>query len=162
MIPHPYGISLFEHSVYFTDWTKMAVMKANRFADSNPQVIFQSSLRPYGVTIYHAFRQPQGKSDDTGLPKEILHCSYCGLTVRKHSKDNCAVNAPVRPEEKMSDVFLLFSSLLCSPPSLPLSLIHAQQISLTNGLSGSLPRVFEISPKSEISLKLQVAHPCPV
>ncbi|KAJ7345670.1 hypothetical protein JRQ81_001620, partial [Phrynocephalus forsythii] len=58
LIPHPYGISLFEHHVYFTDWTKMAVMKANKFSDSSPQVIYQSSLRPYGVTIYHALRQP--------------------------------------------------------------------------------------------------------
>lgn len=116
MIPHPYGISLFEHSVYFTDWTKMAVMKANRFTDSNPQVIFQSSLRPYGVTIYHAFRQPLGKSDDTGLPKEILRYSYYDLTIRKHGIDNCAANALMRPEEKMSDAFLLFSfSLVFSP-----------------------------------------------
>uniref|UniRef100_A0A674KHH1 LDL receptor related protein 2 n=1 Tax=Terrapene triunguis TaxID=2587831 RepID=A0A674KHH1_9SAUR len=58
LIPHPYGISLFEHNVYFTDWTRMAVIKANKFADSNPHVIYQSSLRPYGVTVYHALRQP--------------------------------------------------------------------------------------------------------
>ncbi|XP_019409279.1 PREDICTED: low-density lipoprotein receptor-related protein 2 [Crocodylus porosus] len=58
LIPHPYGISIFEHSVYFTDWTKMAVLKANKFSESNPQVIYQSSLRPYGVTVYHALRQP--------------------------------------------------------------------------------------------------------
>ncbi|XP_025940300.1 low-density lipoprotein receptor-related protein 2 [Apteryx rowi] len=58
LIPHPYGITLFEHSVYFTDWTKMAVVKANKFSESNPQVIYQSSLRPYGVTVYHAARQP--------------------------------------------------------------------------------------------------------
>uniref|UniRef100_A0A8B9D143 LDL receptor related protein 2 n=1 Tax=Anser cygnoides TaxID=8845 RepID=A0A8B9D143_ANSCY len=58
IIPHPYGITLFEHNVYFTDWTKMAVVKANKFSESNPQVIYQSSLRPYGVTVYHAARQP--------------------------------------------------------------------------------------------------------
>uniref|UniRef100_A0A5F8GUH8 LDL receptor related protein 2 n=1 Tax=Monodelphis domestica TaxID=13616 RepID=A0A5F8GUH8_MONDO len=58
IIPHPYGISLFEHNVFFTDWTRLAVMKANKFSESNPQIIYQSSLRPYGVTIYHALRQP--------------------------------------------------------------------------------------------------------
>uniref|UniRef100_A0A8D0H975 Low-density lipoprotein receptor-related protein 2 n=1 Tax=Sphenodon punctatus TaxID=8508 RepID=A0A8D0H975_SPHPU len=69
LIPHPYGISLFEHNVYFTDWTRMAVMKANKFMESNPQVIYQSSLRPYGVTIYHALRQPFGKSNELrGIP----------------------------------------------------------------------------------------------
>ncbi|NXN98396.1 LRP2 protein, partial [Rhinopomastus cyanomelas] len=58
LVPHPYGITLFEHNVYFTDWTKMAVMKANKFSESNPQVVYQSSLRPYGVTVYHAAKQP--------------------------------------------------------------------------------------------------------
>lgn len=40
----------------------MAVVKANKFSESNPQVIYQSSLRPYGVTVYHAARQPYGKT----------------------------------------------------------------------------------------------------
>jgi low density lipoprotein-related protein 2 len=60
-VPHPFGISLFEEHVFFTDWTKMAVIKANKFMETNPQVYHQSSLRPYGVTVYHALRQPYGK-----------------------------------------------------------------------------------------------------
>lgn len=47
LIPHPFGISLFEEHVYFTDWTKMAVMKANKFTETNPQVYHQSSLRAW-------------------------------------------------------------------------------------------------------------------
>uniref|UniRef100_A0A8C6QUZ8 Low-density lipoprotein receptor-related protein 2 n=1 Tax=Nannospalax galili TaxID=1026970 RepID=A0A8C6QUZ8_NANGA len=57
-VPHPFGISLFEEHVFFTDWTKMAVMRANKFTETNPQVHHQSSLRPYGVTVYHGLRQP--------------------------------------------------------------------------------------------------------
>lgn len=60
VIPHPFGISLFEHSVYFTDWTKMAVMKANKFTDSNPQVVYNTSQTPHGVAVIHKFKQPQG------------------------------------------------------------------------------------------------------
>ncbi|XP_006902182.1 PREDICTED: low-density lipoprotein receptor-related protein 2 [Elephantulus edwardii] len=58
-IPHPYGITLFEDQIFFTDWTKMAVMKANKFTEPNPQVYYHSSLRPYGVTVYHSVRQPK-------------------------------------------------------------------------------------------------------
>uniref|UniRef100_A0A3B3R2I7 Low density lipoprotein receptor-related protein 2a n=1 Tax=Paramormyrops kingsleyae TaxID=1676925 RepID=A0A3B3R2I7_9TELE len=58
VIPHPFGISLFEHNVYFTDWTKMAVMKANKFSDSNPQVIYHTAMNPYGVAVVHSLRQP--------------------------------------------------------------------------------------------------------
>ncbi|XP_043931281.1 low-density lipoprotein receptor-related protein 2 [Protopterus annectens] len=58
LIPHPFGITLFENNVYYTDWTKLAVMKANRFSERNPQVLFQVTLRPYGVTLYHGVKQP--------------------------------------------------------------------------------------------------------
>ena len=62
VIPHPFGISLFEHNVYFTDWTKMAVMKANKFTDSSPQVVYRTSQTPHGVAVIHRLKQPQGMS----------------------------------------------------------------------------------------------------
>ncbi|TNN03863.1 hypothetical protein fugu_000892 [Takifugu bimaculatus] len=34
--PYPFGIATFENHVFFTDWTKMGVMKANRFKENNP------------------------------------------------------------------------------------------------------------------------------
>ncbi|XP_037379377.1 low-density lipoprotein receptor-related protein 2 [Talpa occidentalis] len=57
-IPHPFGISLFEDHVFYTDWTKMAVMKANKFTETNPQIYHQLSLKPFGLTVYHSLRQP--------------------------------------------------------------------------------------------------------
>lgn len=62
VIPHPFGISLFEHNVYFTDWTKMAVMKANKFTDSSSQVVYSTPQTPHGVAVIHQFKQPQGKT----------------------------------------------------------------------------------------------------
>lgn len=61
VIPHPFGISLFEHNVYFTDWTKMAVMKANKFTDSSPQVVYSTAQTPHGVAVIHQLKQPHGK-----------------------------------------------------------------------------------------------------
>ncbi|KAI2660889.1 Low-density lipoprotein receptor-related protein 2 [Labeo rohita] len=58
VIPHPFGVTLFEHSVYYTDWTKMAVMKANKYSDNNPQELYRTSQRPHGLTVVHAYRQP--------------------------------------------------------------------------------------------------------
>lgn len=62
VIPHPFSISLFEHHVYFTDWTKMAVMKANKFTDSSPEVIYRTPQTPHGVAVIHQLRQPQGRT----------------------------------------------------------------------------------------------------
>lgn len=61
VIPHPFGISLFEHNVFFTDWTRLAVMKANKFTDSSPQVVYGTSQTPYGVSVIHQLKQPHGK-----------------------------------------------------------------------------------------------------
>lgn len=61
VIPHPFGITLFEHSVYYTDWTKMAVMKSNKYSDNSPQELYRTSQRPHGLTVVHAYRQPFGK-----------------------------------------------------------------------------------------------------
>lgn len=60
-VPHPFGISLFEHNVYFTDWTKMAVMKANKFTDSSPQIVYSTSQTPHGVAVIHQLKQPYGE-----------------------------------------------------------------------------------------------------
>ncbi|KAL8183430.1 UNVERIFIED_CONTAM: Low-density lipoprotein receptor- protein 2 [Gekko kuhli] len=116
VIPHPYGISLFEHSVYFTDWTKMAVMKANKFADSNPQVIYQSSLRPYGVTVYHALRQPLVRN-----PCSVDNGGCEQICVLSHKTDNdglgyrcrCMLGFDLHPDGRRCiavQQFLLFSS----------------------------------------------------
>nr|XP_042716703.1 low-density lipoprotein receptor-related protein 2 isoform X5 [Chrysemys picta bellii] len=118
LIPHPYGISLFEHNVYFTDWTRMAVIKANKFADSNPQVIYQSSLRPYGVTVYHALRQPYVRNpcgSNNGGCEQIC--------VLSHKTDNdglgyrckCTLGFDLRVDGRHCiavQQFLLFSSQL--------------------------------------------------
>ncbi|MGH0147971.1 UNVERIFIED_CONTAM: hypothetical protein FKN15_040972 [Acipenser sinensis] len=75
LIPHPFAVSLFEHYVYFTEWTKMAVMRVDKFTDNNPQVIFPSSLRPYGVTVYHSLRQPYVNYRNADI--KPFYASFC-------------------------------------------------------------------------------------
>ncbi|XP_077472512.1 low-density lipoprotein receptor-related protein 2a isoform X9 [Stigmatopora argus] len=58
VVPHPFGLSLFERYVYFTDWTKMAVMKVNKFTDTNPQIVYATSQTPHGVAVIHHLKQP--------------------------------------------------------------------------------------------------------
>lgn len=80
VIPHPFGISLFEHNVYFTDWTKMAVMKANKFTDRNPQVVYTTSQTPHGVAVMHQLKQPHGERPPSPSRKIVLF-KDTGLTV---------------------------------------------------------------------------------
>ncbi|XP_043910917.1 low-density lipoprotein receptor-related protein 2-like [Protopterus annectens] len=57
-IPHPYGLALFENHVYFTDWTKMGIIRVDRFNGSNPLLMYRTAESPAHVVIWHAVRQP--------------------------------------------------------------------------------------------------------
>lgn len=59
--PHPFGIAVFENHVFFTDWTKMGVMRANRFNGSNPSLLYRTASRPGHVVVSHPVLQPFGK-----------------------------------------------------------------------------------------------------
>uniref|UniRef100_A0A8C5KSR3 Low-density lipoprotein receptor-related protein 2 n=1 Tax=Jaculus jaculus TaxID=51337 RepID=A0A8C5KSR3_JACJA len=116
LVPHPFGISLFENTLYFTDWTKMAVMKANKFTETNPQAYYQSSLRPYGVTVYHALRQPYASN-----PCGTNNGGCEQVCVLSHRTDNgglgfrckCTFGFELQADERHCAAikkFLLFSS----------------------------------------------------
>lgn len=81
-IPHPFGISLFEHNVYFTDWTRMAVMKANKFSDSSPEVVYSTSQTPHGVAVIHPLKQPSGETLCPSSSDKIHTC----LELKDHLK----------------------------------------------------------------------------
>lgn len=59
--PYPYGLAVFENHVFFTDWTKMGVVRANRFNGSNPTLLYRTAKRPGHVVISHRVMQPVGK-----------------------------------------------------------------------------------------------------
>ncbi|XP_076471456.1 low-density lipoprotein receptor-related protein 1B-like isoform X2 [Babylonia areolata] len=56
---HLFSISLFEDSIYLTDWHSKALVKANKFNRSNGTVIQKFLLQPFDVKIFHPYRQPQ-------------------------------------------------------------------------------------------------------
>ncbi|XP_021094201.1 low-density lipoprotein receptor-related protein 2 isoform X1 [Heterocephalus glaber] len=116
LIPHPFAIALFEENMFYTDWTRMAVMKANKFEENHPQIYHQSTLRPFGVTVYHALRQPNASNpcgDNNG------GCEH--MCVLSHRTDNgglgyrckCLYGFELDSDERHCVVlknFLLFSS----------------------------------------------------
>ncbi|XP_035811393.2 low-density lipoprotein receptor-related protein 2a isoform X1 [Amphiprion ocellaris] len=118
VVPHPFGISLFEHNVYFTDWTKMAVMKANKFTDSSPQVVYSTSQTPHGVAVIHQLKQPHVSN-----PCRVDRGGCEQICVLSHRSDNgglgyrckCRMGYDLHADGKRCLAvrqFLLFSSQL--------------------------------------------------
>ncbi|RNA36027.1 low-density lipo receptor-related 2 isoform X1, partial [Brachionus plicatilis] len=60
-LPHSVSLDLFESTIYFADYTKMAIMKLTRHAvttASNVTYHFKTSEKPHFVRVYHQTKQP--------------------------------------------------------------------------------------------------------
>ncbi|CAH1393480.1 unnamed protein product [Nezara viridula] len=90
---HPFSISVFEDYVYWTDWDKQAIFKANKFNGSNvtPITAIRMLQNPMVVHVYHPYRQPDGINQCAAVNG---HCSHLCLPApqinAKSPKISCA------------------------------------------------------------------------
>ncbi|XP_055692338.1 low-density lipoprotein receptor-related protein 1 [Lutzomyia longipalpis] len=59
ILSHPFGISLFENHVYWTDWRTNSVIRANKWNGSDVAVIQRKLTQPFGIQVLHSSRQPR-------------------------------------------------------------------------------------------------------
>nr|XP_034193047.1 very low-density lipoprotein receptor-like isoform X2 [Osmia lignaria] len=78
VLRHPFSITTFEDYVYWTDWDKETIFKANKFTGKS--VVSVTSLRtfqhPMVVHVYHPYRQPDGMNQCQAVNG---HCSHLCL-----------------------------------------------------------------------------------
>lgn len=60
-LSHPFAVSVFGGSVYWTDWRTNTLAKANKWTGNNVTVIQKTSAQPFDLQIYHPSRQPQSE-----------------------------------------------------------------------------------------------------
>lgn len=63
-VPQPFGIAVFENHAFFTDWTKMGVVRTNRFKGSDATLLYRTTKRPGHIVVSHPVLQPIGKEGD--------------------------------------------------------------------------------------------------
>ena len=56
---HPFGLTVFQDYMYWTDWEKEAIYKANKFNGNEKSVIGDNLFSPMDVQVYHRQRQPK-------------------------------------------------------------------------------------------------------
>uniref|UniRef100_A0A336MF06 CSON015005 protein n=1 Tax=Culicoides sonorensis TaxID=179676 RepID=A0A336MF06_CULSO len=87
-LSHPFGISLYENHVYWTDWRTMSVIRANKWNGSDIAVIQRTQTQPFGIQILHSSRQPVDGPNPCG--KNNGQCSHlCLLSINKTYKCEC-------------------------------------------------------------------------
>jgi len=72
---HPFSVTVFEDWVYWTDWDKAAVFKANKFngKDIQPITAMRMLQHPMTIHVYHPYRQPDGVNHCQAVNG---HCSH--------------------------------------------------------------------------------------
>ncbi|XP_069077783.1 low-density lipoprotein receptor-related protein 4 isoform X3 [Pleurodeles waltl] len=109
-LPHPFAITVFEDSLYWTDWHTKSINSANKFTGKNQEVIRNKLHFPMDIHTLHPQRQPAAGRNRCGsnnggcthlcLPSFQNHTCACPTGFRKISSRACAQSL---------DKFLLFA-----------------------------------------------------
>lgn len=71
-LPHPFAITIFEDTIYWTDWNTRTVEKGNKYDGSGRTVLVNTTHRPFDIHVYHPYRQPFGKKTDLDLRLTVI------------------------------------------------------------------------------------------
>uniref|UniRef100_A0A663ELE7 Low-density lipoprotein receptor-related protein 4 n=1 Tax=Aquila chrysaetos chrysaetos TaxID=223781 RepID=A0A663ELE7_AQUCH len=108
-LPHPFAITVFEDSLYWTDWHTKSINSANKFTGKNQEIIRNKLHFPMDIHTLHPQRQPAGRNrcgaNNGGcthlcLPSSKDYTCACPTGFRKTSSHACAQSL---------DKFLLFA-----------------------------------------------------
>lgn len=104
---HPFSITTFEDFVYWTDWDKEAVFKANKFTgkDVEPVTAMHMLQHPMTIHVYHPYRQPDGVNHCQAVNGHCSHLCLPAPQINSNSpKISCACPTGLK---------LMSDSLMC-------------------------------------------------
>lgn len=79
-VKHPYGLTVFGNDMYWTDWQKMSIMKANKFSGGDVETLRYNLS---GLMDIHAVQLDSGGTVSKGLSThnsslfKIKHYFWC-------------------------------------------------------------------------------------
>uniref|UniRef100_A0A3B1KBK7 Low density lipoprotein receptor-related protein 4 n=1 Tax=Astyanax mexicanus TaxID=7994 RepID=A0A3B1KBK7_ASTMX len=97
-LPHPFAITVFEDSLYWTDWHTKSINSANKFTGKNQEIIRNKLHFPMDIHTLHPQRQPAGGRNRCGTNNG--GCSHLCLPSSKAFTCACPTGL---------DKFLLFA-----------------------------------------------------
>ncbi|CAG9793152.1 unnamed protein product [Diatraea saccharalis] len=60
-LAHPFAITVYEGSVYWTDWRSNSVVRADKFTGQDVAVLTRTLTQPFDIKVIHPSRQPPAK-----------------------------------------------------------------------------------------------------
>ncbi len=62
-LPHPFALSLFGSTLFWTDWQTRAIHACNKLSGTNHRQVHGNIFSPMDIHVYHPRRQPKGERD---------------------------------------------------------------------------------------------------
>ncbi|XP_026319596.1 low-density lipoprotein receptor-like isoform X4 [Hyposmocoma kahamanoa] len=106
VLRHPFSITTFEDWVYWTDWEKTAVYRANKFNGKDIEAITSTHTlqNPMVIHVYHPYRQPDGVNHCAAVNGHCSHLCLPAPRIGPHSpRVSCACPNGLRllPDNQM-------------------------------------------------------------
>nr|XP_012551059.1 lipophorin receptor isoform X1 [Bombyx mori] len=106
VLRHPFSITTFEDWVYWTDWDKTAVYRANKFNGKDVEAITSTHTlqNPMVIHVYHPYRQPDGVNHCAAVNG---HCSHLCLPAPRFGPNSprvscaCPNGLKLLPDDQM-------------------------------------------------------------
>ena len=76
-VVHPFAITVFRNHLYFSDWTRHAVVKVDKFSGNESGVLLRDLSQPMDIQVYHSARQPLASNPCNNTSK--CGCSHLCL-----------------------------------------------------------------------------------
>ncbi|XP_033629378.1 low-density lipoprotein receptor-related protein 1-like isoform X2 [Asterias rubens] len=76
---HPFAVTVFESTVYWTDWRTNAVYGANKWTGENVTLVQKTTTQPFDLHVFHPQRQPQVSPENNPCLLDNGGCSHLCL-----------------------------------------------------------------------------------
>ncbi|KAL0612520.1 Low-density lipoprotein receptor-related protein 6 [Plecturocebus cupreus] len=76
-LPHPFALTLFEDTLYWTDWNTHSILACNKYTGEGLHEIHSNIFSPMDIHVFSQQRQPNGKWSLALLCVDVViaHCS---------------------------------------------------------------------------------------
>ncbi len=61
-LPHPFALSVFDDTLFWTDWQTRAIHSCDKLTGTRLKEVHTEIFSPMDIHVYHARRQPDGQS----------------------------------------------------------------------------------------------------
>lgn len=112
-VVHPFAITVFRNYLYFSDWTRHAVIKVDKFSGNESGILLRHLGQPMDVHVYHRARQPPA-SNPCNSSGECGCSQVCLITPvpTRGCVCSCMIGYKLAEDKKsciLQDTFLIYA-----------------------------------------------------